>query len=168
MSIDYFADLDDGLPEPQPKELRGELTTAERITSFVKAGNAVITLQSVKTEQRFTFKITKPEEQKGPASYFVSLLNGPDNTRNYQYMGIVRNELAGERFTLTRNSKITSEAPSYRAFEYFWRAIVMQKRPQEQWGLRVWHEGRCGRCGRPLTVPESIESGFGPECIKKI
>jgi hypothetical protein len=28
----------------------------------------------------------------------------------------------------------------------------------------VWHEGRCGRCGRKLTVPESIESGFGPEC----
>jgi hypothetical protein len=30
--------------------------------------------------------------------------------------------------------------------------------------LEVWHEGRCGRCGRALTVPESVERGIGPEC----
>ncbi|MGQ4872128.1 MAG: DUF6011 domain-containing protein, partial [Candidatus Thorarchaeota archaeon] len=28
--------------------------------------------------------------------------------------------------------------------------------------VRIWHEGKCGRCGRRLTVPESIESGYGP------
>jgi hypothetical protein len=28
------------------------------------------------------------------------------------------------------------------------------------------HEGKCGRCGRLLTVPSSIESGIGPECSK--
>jgi len=27
---------------------------------------------------------------------------------------------------------------------------------------------RCGRCGRVLTVPESVESGFGPECIGRL
>jgi hypothetical protein len=32
-------------------------------------------------------------------------------------------------------------------------------------GWEFRHEGRCGRCGRTLTVPESIDSGFGPECI---
>jgi hypothetical protein len=35
-------------------------------------------------------------------------------------------------------------------------------------GLEVWHEGRCGRCNRKLTVPASIESGFGPECINYV
>lgn len=34
--------------------------------------------------------------------------------------------------------------------------------------VEIWHEGKCGRCGRQLTVPESIESGFGPECVKMI
>lgn len=33
--------------------------------------------------------------------------------------------------------------------------------------LQVWHEGRCGRCGRKLTVPSSIETGLGPECAGK-
>jgi len=32
----------------------------------------------------------------------------------------------------------------------------------------VFHEGACGRCGRTLTVPESIASGFGPECIRYV
>jgi hypothetical protein len=27
--------------------------------------------------------------------------------------------------------------------------------------IKIYHEGKCARCGRPLTVPESIESGFG-------
>jgi hypothetical protein len=34
--------------------------------------------------------------------------------------------------------------------------------------LEIWHEGRCGRCGRKLTVPESIHNGYGPECIHLI
>jgi hypothetical protein len=38
----------------------------------------------------------------------------------------------------------------------------------EATGWKVHHEGRCGRCGRTLTVPESIESGIGPECAKKM
>ena len=25
-------------------------------------------------------------------------------------------------------------------------------------------KGKCGRCGRKLTVPSSIESGLGPHC----
>jgi hypothetical protein len=31
---------------------------------------------------------------------------------------------------------------------------------------KVYHEAKCARCGR-LTVPESIESGFGPHCLGK-
>jgi len=30
--------------------------------------------------------------------------------------------------------------------------------------LEIWHEGRCGRCNRKLTVPASIALGIGPEC----
>ena len=30
------------------------------------------------------------------------------------------------------------------------------------------HEGRCGRCGRALTVPESIDTGFGPHCAAEM
>jgi hypothetical protein len=31
--------------------------------------------------------------------------------------------------------------------------------------FEVWHEGKCGKCGRALT-PSSILTGIGPECSK--
>jgi hypothetical protein len=34
--------------------------------------------------------------------------------------------------------------------------------------LEVWHEGRCAKCGLKLTVPQSIMTGFGPTCAKKL
>ena len=34
--------------------------------------------------------------------------------------------------------------------------------------VEIWHEGKCGKCGRPLTVPSSIENGLGPSCLKKL
>jgi hypothetical protein len=35
-------------------------------------------------------------------------------------------------------------------------------------GYKIHHEGRCGKCGRLLTVPESVETGIGPECAKRM
>jgi hypothetical protein len=34
--------------------------------------------------------------------------------------------------------------------------------------LIVHHENHCGRCGRTLTVPESVERGIGPDCLAKM
>jgi hypothetical protein len=60
---------------------------------------------------------------------------------------------------------ISRDAPSARAFDWTWRHIARGIMPD---ALEIWHEGRCGRCARRLTVPESIAQGFGPECIGKI
>ena len=90
--------------------------------------------------------------------YFVSLLSGPDNENDYSYLGMIRDG----RFTLTKASKAGVQAPSVVAFEYFMRVPVLH--PQ----MQIRHEGRCGKCGRVLTVPESIDAGIGPECRLKM
>lgn len=51
-----------------------------------------------------------------------------------------------------------------RGFAWFWRTLTNGR--DFPAGFEFWHEGRCARCSRRLTVPESISSGFGPECIK--
>ena len=33
-------------------------------------------------------------------------------------------------------------------------------------GASVYHEGRCCRCAMPLTHPDSIVLGVGPDCLK--
>lgn len=126
--------------------------------AFALAGNALLTLESRKTGTHFTYRIraTKDDDQK----FFVSLLSGPDNENDYQYLGLV----AGGAFRLTKASKATSEAPSVKAFDYFMRL----NGPEMPAQLAVYHQNKCGKCGRTLTVPESVQSGIGPECAKRM
>jgi hypothetical protein len=135
------------------------LETVETVRAFALAGNATLTLRSKRTGTRFTFKLRQPEPEK---PHFVSLLTGTDNEGDFTYVGMIRPQ-DGD-FMLTRGSKLVHDAPAVVAFRWFWKAMRAGVMPET---LEVWHEGRCGRCGRKLTVPESILTGFGPECIKR-
>jgi len=139
-------------------------TNAQAVHDYAVAGRAVLTLKSEKTGVHFTFKVSQAidkETGEPQARWFVALLNGPDNTADFQYMGML--DEAG--FRLTKASKFGPDALSVRAFSYFWKHVAQgQMAPQ----VEVRHEGHCGRCGRTLTVPSSIDTGIGPECLKKM
>jgi Family of unknown function (DUF6011) len=67
---------------------------------------------------------------------------------------------------LTAKSHYTAETVPVRVLR--WALVrVWNDLPLPE-GYRLHHEGRCGRCGRLLTVPESITSGYGPECVKHV
>lgn len=53
-----------------------------------------------------------------------------------------------------------------KGFAWFWRFLASGRTFPET--FQFWHEGRCARCGRRLTVPDSIATGFGPECAAAI
>jgi len=125
---------------------------------FMQAGNATVTLRSVKTGTRFTYRVRESDDGK---VFFVGLLTGSDNNASYSYMGILRD---GE-FRTTAKSKITADAPSAKAFRWAYAKLGAGMLPAD---LEVWHEGRCGKCGRRLTVPESIAAGIGPECAGRL
>jgi hypothetical protein len=129
------------------------------------AGNATITVRSLATGNRYTYKIVKSKStEKYPPAWFVSVMTGADNESNYEPLGIVNSKL--DAFRSYSRTRIKEAAPSYKAFAWLFAKFVgLNHMPQN---IEVWHEGRCGRCGRKLTVPESIESGFGPECSGKI
>lgn len=136
-----------------------QMTDVKAISSFIFAGNATFTLRSRKTGCRYTYKVR--DAAKKNSLYFVSLLTGPDNQHDYHYFGFVRNG----KFNLSSKSSMNAESVPVMAFSWFLKSIQQGKIPET---LEVWHEGRCGRCGRPLTVPESIASGFGPECSGRL
>lgn len=130
------------------------LTTVDDVLLFVLAGNATFTLRSKKTGDRFTYRIRRPEGKP----HFVSVLTGSDNESHYQFLGTI---FDGSRYRHGASSRITTDATSARAFDWFWEAMSRGIMPEQ---LEIWHEGRCGRCGRTLTVPESLILGLGPEC----
>jgi hypothetical protein len=142
---------------------RTAFTSWSDAMGFILGGKARVTLQSEKTGVRYTYRINVCE---GKPLYFVSVLTGNDNENSYSYIGIVRFDAAGSPvFALTAKSKMGAEALPVKGFQYALNALKAAALPVN---LSIWHEGKCGKCGRTLTVPASIASGFGPECIKKV
>ena len=152
-------------------------TDAKDVREFVLAGCATVTLESERTGAHFTYRVrqAKDRETEKPAQrWFVSLLSGPNNESDYVYLGLIdfgarsANFLAPTgplQFRQTAKAKVGPDAPSVRGFTYFWKAITEGKMPCS---MVVRHEGKCGRCGRTLTVPESLDRGIGPECAGKM
>jgi len=131
--------------------------------AFILAGKAIFTLQGINA--RYTFKVQRKEASgQYPDTWFVSLLTGPENTSDYTYLGILDSQAGNVR--LTRKSSYKDDSAPVVAIRWALRRIWADKPLPAP--ASILHAGRCGRCGRLLTVPTSIESGFGPECIGKI
>lgn len=130
------------------------------IKTFALAGNATFTVTSRRTGTRFTFKV---RESKDHQRHYVKVLTGSDNENSYSYFGTIFN---GVDFRHGRPdaTRISPQAPSAIAFAWLWQHINADLSQ----AVEIHHAGKCCRCGRKLTVPESIESGIGPECAQHV
>lgn len=148
-------------------ELRGQLFTINDVQRFMHAGNACLTLVSKITGTRFTYKIRRATTDDGEVRnfWFVNVLTGNDNENDFTYLGQINGVII---YTHGNKSKIGKEAPSAKAFDWFFHKLHPATAEVLFDQVEVWHEGRCGRCNRLLTVPQSIAQGFGPECINHI
>lgn len=121
---------------------------------FIFAGNSTVTFLNSETENRFTYRIKKAKDSD---LFFVSVLTGPEQ---YSYIGTVFNGI----YKHGKKSNFTG-AQSEKVFSYVIGKLITESLPE---CIEVWHEGKCGKCNRPLTVPSSIETGIGPECFKSL
>lgn len=128
---------------------------------YILGGKAIVTVVSKKSGERFTFRVNEKDvgSAEEPRSlFFVSVLTGPENTRDYQFLGTIFDR---ESFRHGQKSRIGADAPSARAFAWVWSHLDSDR-------FEVWHEGRCSRCSRTLTDPDSIERGLGSKCAEKV
>jgi hypothetical protein len=154
----------------EPEGQHGRLTTIDAVRAYVYAGHATFTVVSKRTGERRTLRCrrapTRPTDPEDRApGYFVDTLVGPDNDHDFRYLGFVI-ETTGTwdvRFKMNRDNW---GAEAWRVARWFFSNLQWKDaKLLEQ--AEVWHRGRCGRCGRTLTVPESIASGLGPVCAAK-
>lgn len=121
--------------------------------NYILAGKSVTTFQNPETGKRFTFKVVK---HKTDDIYFVNVLTGPEN---YTFIGIIQDQ----KYRHSKKSRIGQDAQSVKVFEWVIRHLVSGTLNKT---IEIFHVGKCGRCGRQLTDPISIEIGLGPYCRK--
>jgi hypothetical protein len=147
-------------------------TEPSDLRQFMLAGNAIFTLSNDRTGNRFTYRVQpayRNNESWGGNTWRVQVLAGPDNLSDYRYLGLLRQFESGA-LTLyaaagRRQMDLSVKADPAQAFVWLLRvANGLTTMPEH---VQFRHAGRCGRCGRLLTTPESIESGLGPVCAKR-
>lgn len=145
------------------ESLSRRLVASSDVVRYMFAGQSTFTLKSVDSGRRFTYKIKtfQPKDEAKPVISLVSLLTGPDNEGDFTYLGIIRNGV----FNLTSKSRMSADAAPVKAISFTMKWLLAYSTLTPK--IEFWHSGRCGRCGRKLTVPESVELGIGPECNRK-
>lgn len=149
------------------------------VREFALAGNARFTVVSKRTGQRRTFRVRANRDDpnrapqgdllRRPTMWFVDLLVGPSNEDDYRYVGYLRaiNDLT---LVYSQNKKgFALDAGRVVRWLAGYLNSVGSDLAQSRFlaECEFWHEGRCGRCGRTLTDPESIKRGIGPVCDGK-
>lgn len=142
-------------------------------TQFLFAGKAILTVESSVESQKqhghrshYTYKVERGNRESNKHLYFVSFMVGTDNTdkKSYRYLGMINLE-GNIRFT--QGSYFKPDSREARVFKRAVAAIFAGRdglECVEATGWKIHHAGCCGRCGKLLTNPASIETGIGPEC----
>jgi hypothetical protein len=145
-------------------------TDATAALDFMLAGKSRFTLTSKVSGTSFTFKVDAPKNREtgevDRSILFVKVLTGPNNSwdGDWDFIGFIRPQ-TGIHPTLVGGKKGKPRSPSFIAMDWTLHMLQHGEIPE---ALEIRHEGKCGRCGRTLTRPDSIDSGFGPECSSKV
>lgn len=141
--------------------MSSHLLDLENSKKFILAGNSTFTVVSKSTGKRYTFKVKSNDSEE---VFFVSYLISGDE--KYRFLGtIFKNNTSPYKYFPSRK-KTDPKSVVNRTFEWVYNTILTNNQSNFD-KIEFWHEGKCGRCGRKLTVPSSIERGLGAFCATR-
>jgi hypothetical protein len=122
--------------------------------------NGSHTLQNRETGEHRTFRVRTVRQGALEGKRVIGLLSGPDNTSDYTNFGFVTEE----GITVWRKHRGGEKRSAYEWYAIMLWEVAVKQNP-EWTGKYDWLlEGRCCRCNRKLTHPDSLRTGVGPEC----
>jgi hypothetical protein len=138
-----------------------------RLPILFFAGRSVLTFRNPATGGHLTVKASqakdKEDRKKKLPIFFVNVRILGDGDTGYVFGGTI--------FSDTMTMKLSKHAtPGSQVEKVMHWLMAMIQKPQtlRDRNIAVLHEGRCCRCALPLTHPESINTGFGPDCLKYV
>lgn len=134
---------------------------------FFFAGNSVLTFRNNEAGTHMTIKVKQARDKKDrkiklPIFFVHARLLG-DGESGYVYTATI--------FKETMSVKLAKGVePGTKLHEVLKFIMTSLKNPAslKEKNVSLLHEGRCLRCHMCLTQPESINIGFGPDCLEHI
>jgi len=134
--------------------------------TFLFQGKAFFTMHNIEKDTHITFRVQTLKRKRGQ----------PEDTRYFDvYVKALNDKYQGNRYI----GRIDRKSKSFKPYGYVERDhvgiqtiewIIRNWANLEEWEkegkLAIYHLGSCCKCGLPLTVPESIQNGIGPQCMK--
>lgn len=130
---------------------------------YILAGNSILTFVNTEKNTHVTFKIKQSKRKGSEHKFYVSALNGPDNTSHYKFIGTIYKGKTPTFYYSKEYAKIDEDSTSVKAFKHIFAHLV---KGHAFSNLEIWHSSHCCRCGRTLTVKSSIMAGLGPHCAE--
>lgn len=130
---------------------------------FILSGKPEFTLKSLKTGNEEIFVVRRAKYE---LNYWV-------NNRLRELIGYIK-LVDGSYESIMVFEQKTRDITVYQADQmkiFGWLWINLMKgvhNPLLKDIQLINHTSRCGHCHRPLTHPESIPIGIGPDCFKKL
>lgn len=129
--------------------------------------NGKYTIQNRATGEHRTFYVRtqKADAKFAPGARVAALLTGSDNDSDssYQGFGFVNND--GIRVWSSKRGTVAGKKSSWEWYaEMLWSLAVDGGASEFAEKYSLLMEGRCVKCNRTLTEPESIRTGIGPVC----
>lgn len=139
---------------------------------FITAGQAIFTVSNGRVHYTYYVYQPDPTTQYPHPAHFIQVLVGPNNTEDYRYMGMLTrmDDPLGPGIKLTSKSKYQEGnlvvTVARWALQVIWQQHSGKYMVPDP--FTILHIGQCGRCGRPLTTPESLATGLGPDCAAEL
>lgn len=137
------------------------MMTTLNTAAFAKLPNGTYTLRNIESGDHRTVRVrTQPEDSTfAPGERVVSLLTGPDNTRDFDGFAFLKD---GDRLAVWARYHGTQAEKIGRLL------LDMTIGEGARWGrlYEIDVARQCVRCNRTLTTPASIQAGIGPKCAE--
>lgn len=139
------------------EESRHRMIDKDTIFRYITGGRGVVTLEAPSGKSH-TYAFRKPLNSSEFPEYIVFVYAVHEKEKLF-YIGMMEDGW----FRLTKNSRFLNDTEIVRGARYI---MKLSRNGAENSKMKLYHEGVCCRCGRPLDAKDSIERGVGKTCLK--
>lgn len=147
----------------QPPMIRSNVNPLSLPRLFF-AGRAVLTFFNPATEKHITVHVKQARDKKDRKVrlpiFFVNISLLGDKEQGMIFAGTVFQDT----MTFKPAKNLVPDSQLAQVFNFVLTAVGHPQILRTK-GISLLHEGRCCRCGLPLTNPQSIERGLGDDCF---